>query len=54
MTVFDPAAEWTVDPRAFRSKGRNSPYAGMTLTGRVHYALVGGEVAYDIRGGTPS
>ena len=52
VTVFDPAAEWTVDPKAFRSKGRNSPYAGMTLTGRVHYAVVGGEVAYGIRGST--
>ncbi len=53
VTVFDPTADWTVDPGAFRSKGRNSPYAGMTLTGRVHYALVGGDVAYAIRGGTP-
>ena len=51
VTVFNPAAAWTVDPGAFRSKGRNSPYAGMTLTGRVHYTLVGGEVAYDLRGG---
>ncbi len=54
VTVFAPTAEWTVDPAAFRSKGRNSPYAGMTLTGRVHYTLVGGDVAYAIRGGTPS
>jgi dihydroorotase len=54
VTVFDPAAEWTVDPQAFRSKGRNSPYAGMTLTGRVHYAIVGGQIAYALRGGAPS
>ncbi|HEX8724737.1 MAG TPA: dihydroorotase [Gemmatimonadaceae bacterium] len=51
VTVFDPTAAWTVDPAAFRSKGRNSPYAGMTLTGRVHYTLVGGEVTHDLRGG---
>jgi len=46
ITVFDPAAEWTVDPAAFRSKGRNTPYAGRTLTGRVHATLVGGQVIH--------
>ena len=46
VTVFDPAAEWRVDPAKFRSKGRNSPYAGMTLTGRVHYTLVDGRVIH--------
>lgn len=46
VTVFDPSAEWRVDPARFRSKGRNSPYAGMTLTGRVHYTLVDGRVIH--------
>ena len=46
VTVFDPAAPWTVDPAAFRSKGRNSPYAGRTLTGRVHATVVGGELIH--------
>ena len=35
VTVFDPAASWTVDPARFRSKGRNTPYAGQTLRGLV-------------------
>jgi len=46
VTVFDPAAKWTVDPAAFRSKGRNTPYAGRTLTGRVHATIVGGELIH--------
>jgi dihydroorotase len=46
ITVFDPAAKWTVDPAAFRSKGRNTPYAGRTLTGRVHATIVGGQVIH--------
>ena len=46
VTVFDPAAEWTVDPRAFLSKGRNSPYAGQTLTGRNLCTVVGGRMVY--------
>jgi dihydroorotase len=50
VTVFDPGAEWVVEPARFRSKGRNSPYRGMTLTGRVHYTLVDGRVIHRIAG----
>jgi len=46
LTVFDPTAEWVVDPARFRSRGRNSPYAGRTLRGRVHATVVGGRVVY--------
>lgn len=44
LTVFDPAASWTVDPSQFRSKSRNTPFAGMTLTGRAVLTVVGGRV----------
>ena len=46
VTVFDPAREWTVDPARFVSKGRNSPWAGRTLTGRVLYTLVDGRLVH--------
>ena len=46
VTIFDPAAQWMVDPSRFRSKGRNTPYAGQRLTGRVHATIVGGRVMY--------
>jgi dihydroorotase len=46
LTVFDPDASWTVDPARFLSKGRNSPYAGQTLRGRVALTVVGGQVIY--------
>ncbi|HZF67182.1 MAG TPA: dihydroorotase [Gemmatirosa sp.] len=46
LTVFDPTADWVVDPARFRSRGRNSPYAGRTLRGRVHATVVGGRVVY--------
>ena len=46
VTVFDPKAEWTVDPARFLSKGRNSPWAGHTLTGRVHLTIVDGRVIH--------
>jgi dihydroorotase len=46
VTVFDPGESWVVDPSRFRSKGRNTPYAGRTLRGRMRYTLVGGSVVY--------
>jgi dihydroorotase len=46
VTVFDPAHEWTVDPQAFLSKGRNTPYAGRRLTGRAVLTFVEGEVVF--------
>jgi len=46
ITVFDAGAKWTVDPASFRSKGRNTPYAGRTLSGRVHATIVGGQVIH--------
>jgi dihydroorotase len=46
VTVFDPDTEWTVDPARFRSKGRNTPYAGRRLRGRVHFTVVDGRVIH--------
>jgi dihydroorotase len=43
LCVVDPAAEWTVDPVALASRSRNTPYAGMALTGRVRHTLLRGE-----------
>jgi dihydroorotase len=44
LTLIDPGAEWTVDPAAFRSKGRSTPYEGMKLKGRAVHTIVGGRV----------
>ncbi|MGH7718228.1 MAG: dihydroorotase [Gemmatimonadaceae bacterium] len=46
VTVFDPTREWRVDPATFLSKGRNTPYAGVTLRGRALCTIVGGRVAH--------
>ena len=46
VTVFDPDAEWTVDPARFVSKGRNTPYAGHVLRGRVDLTVVDGRVIH--------
>ncbi len=46
VTIFDPKAEWEVDPNDFASKSRNSPFAGQTLRGRVCHTLCDGEIVY--------
>ncbi|MSP59093.1 MAG: dihydroorotase [Myxococcales bacterium] len=46
VVVFDPAAEWTIEPATFRSKSKNSPFAGLTARGRVMLTIVGGKVVY--------
>src|SRR5262249_33840703 len=35
LTLVDRDAQWPVDPTALASRSRNTPYAGMTLRGRV-------------------
>lgn len=46
VTIFDPAAEWTVEPQTFRSRSRNTPFGGWKVIGRVEAVIVGGEVRY--------
>ena len=45
IAVVDPSASWVVEPATFASKGRNSPYAGMTLPGRVVHVLKAGKAS---------
>jgi dihydroorotase len=46
VTLVDPQATWTVDPEAFVSKARNTPFAGWRLTGRVVRTLVAGRTVF--------
>ncbi len=44
VSVFDLNAEWTIDPTKFRSKSRNTPFAGSQFAGRCIFTLLGGRV----------
>jgi dihydroorotase len=46
VTLFDPAARWTVDPGSFRSLSRNTPFAGWELMGRPAATVVGGRLVW--------
>jgi dihydroorotase len=48
ITVFDPKMQWVVEPAEMLTKGRNTPYAGMTLTGRATCTIVGGRIVYKL------
>jgi dihydroorotase len=47
VTIVDPGAEWTIDPSRFRSKSRNTPFAGWKVRGRAFAVIVSGEVKYE-------
>jgi dihydroorotase len=42
VTLIDPDREWTVEPQRFKSKSRNTPFAGWKLRGFVVETLVDG------------
>ena len=44
LTVFDPRAEWTIDPSRFKSKSRNTPFAGWAVRGQVRAVVINGEL----------
>ena len=50
VTIIDPNTTWTIDPSAFYSKSRNTPYAGWEVHARAHTVIVSGEVRYTLGG----
>jgi dihydroorotase len=42
LVLFDPAAPWRVEAETLASYGKNTPYLGYELQGRVIHTLVGG------------
>jgi dihydroorotase len=50
VTIIDADTRWTIDPAKFRSKSRNTPFAGWDVRGRAHTVIVAGEVRFT-RGG---
>ncbi len=49
FVLFDPEKTFVCDPSAFRSKGRSTPFAGMTLRGAVKATYLGGVPVFDVR-----
>jgi dihydroorotase len=47
LVVFDRSDRWRVTPDALLSKGKNSPFIGRELPGRVLLTIAAGRLAYE-------
>ncbi len=47
VCIFDPQQHWKVEPIALKSQGKNTPFLGLEVQGRVCYTLVEGHVVYE-------
>lgn len=46
VCIFDPDVYWKVDPGALKSQGKNTPFTGLEIQGRVRYTMVNGQLVY--------
>ncbi|MEQ1837854.1 MAG: dihydroorotase [Candidatus Nitrotoga sp.] len=46
LCAFDPKASWKVASSALKSQGKNTPFNGYEMQGRVRYTLLDGQVVY--------
>jgi dihydroorotase len=46
VVLFDPTIEWIVNREDFHSKGKNTPYHGLPMRGRVTRTIYGGATVY--------
>ena len=47
ICIFDPERYWKIEPQALKSQGKNTPYIGLELKGKVRHTLVDGQVVYE-------
>ena len=46
LTLVDLDAKYTIDSSKFYSKGKNTPFNGFVVKGKVKYTVVGGKIKY--------
>ena len=46
VCVFNPDTYWKVEPGALKSQGKNTPFNGLEVQGKVRYTLVDGQIVY--------
>jgi dihydroorotase len=49
VCIFDPQASWQINRQNWQSAGRNTPYWGRTLRGRVTHTLQAGRIIYTLQ-----
>lgn len=48
IAIFDPEQTWRVEASQLKSQGKNTPFLGLEITGKVHYTLLNGQITYQI------
>lgn len=46
ITIINPTEEYVIDKNTFVSKGKNTPFHGKTVRGKVKYTIVSGKVVF--------
>jgi len=46
LCIFDANEYWKVSPKTLKSQGKNTPFTGLELAGKVKFTLVNGQVVY--------
>ena len=46
ICIFDPNQYWKIEAKALKSQGKNTPFFGLELAGKVHYTLLNGQIVY--------
>lgn len=46
IAIFDPEQIWTVTPNQLISQGKNTPFLGLEMIGKVQYTLLHGQITY--------
>ena len=49
ICIFDAERYWKVEPASLLSQGKNTPFSGIELKGRVSHTLVGGQIAHEAK-----
>ncbi len=52
LTIVDLNQNWKIDPAEFVSKGKNTPFGGREVFGKVIYTVVDGDVKYSLSKGS--
>lgn len=47
VCIFDPDSHWRVEPATLRSQGKNTPFSGIEVRGRVTHTLVSGTLVHE-------
>ena len=50
IVIFDPKAVYKIDKNKFASKGRNTPFHGREVTGKVMYTICDGDIVFEEKG----